>query len=253
MLKFKGIKSIQRSKRGNMLAMIALVTIVIVAVLGIGIVVSMMLMNQKRTQSNVENLALSMATSINKDDWVGQMNNMTEFSRELVFTSRAAMDETLSQHARLKPLALQLLEEARQSAMIVDSERKGLTVLILKDLQKTTASVDNNQSKQPGTKLPGVDSDAPQFQKVDAGYIDGVLSNLTSAEGLPALREYDLQEKYLTQKSNVYLANMNAKLAAPDDDLEFQICSLPAPAKNTISPVRLTANTVFRKLMTVGP
>lgn len=242
-----------RRNQGNMLAMVSLVALVIAAVLGIGIVVSMMMMSQKRTQGQLETLSLSMSTAINKDDWVGQMNNMTEFSRELVFTSRAALNETLAHHSRLKPLAMQLMEEAKQSAAMVESERKELTILILKDLQKMTDSADETESKKPGMQLPGVKAEPIQITKVDAGYIDGVMSNLTSSDGLPDLREFDLQEKYITPKSFVYLPNINAKLPAPDDDINFQICSLAASTKRTIAPARLTSNTVFRKLMTVGP
>lgn len=240
-------------KHGNMLAMIALVGLVMAAVLGIGIVVSMMMTSQKRTQSKVETLSLSMATSINKDDWVGQMNNMTEFSRELVYTSRTAYNSTNERFTRMKPLATILLDEARQSAVMVESERKNLTVLLLKDMQKMTNEAEADSEKQTGTKLPGVSTEAARLKTVDAGYIDGVLSNLTSAEGLPELRDFDLQEKYITPKSFVYMPNINAKLPAPDDDLNFQICSLAASAKNSIAPVRLTANSVFKKLMTVGP
>lgn len=242
-----------RRNQGNMLAMVSLVALVIVAVLGVGIVVSMMMLSQKRTQSKLEALSLSMATQINKDDWVGQMNNMTEFSRELVFTSRSALNETIAHHARLKPLAIQLMDEARQSAALVESERRDLTVLILKDLQKLTDTAEETESKQPGMQLPGVKADPIQIKTADAGYIDGVLSNLTSPDGLPDLREYDLQEKYITPKSFVYLPNINAKLPAPDDDINFQICSLAASAKKTLAPARLTSNRVFRKLMTVGP
>jgi hypothetical protein len=236
-----------------MLAVVVLVTLIVVAVLGIGIVVSMMMMSQKRTQNQVENLSLEMANSINKDDWVGQMNNMTEFSRELVFSSRSALNEAVAHHQRMRPLAIQLLDEARQSAALVESERKELTVIIMKDLHKRTNNLAETASSSPGMKLPGVSTDSMQVKTVDAGYIDGVLTNLTSAEGLPDLREYDLQEKYITQKSYVYLPNINAKLPAPDDDIKFDFCSLPASAKNTISPTRLTSNAVFRKLMTAGP
>lgn len=242
-----------RRNQGNMLAMVSLVALVIAAVLGIGIVVSMMMMSQKRTQNKLETLSLSMATQINKDDWVGQMNNMTEFSRELVFTSRSALNETIVHHPRLKPLAMQLMDEARQSAAIVESERKDLTVMILKDLQKLTDAAEETESKQTGMQLPGVKSEPIQIKTADAGYIDGVLSNLTSSDGLPDLRDYDLQEKYITPTSFVYLPNINAKLPAPDDDINFQICSLAASTKKTLAPARLTSNGVFRKLMTVGP
>ncbi len=246
-------RSIVDRKRGNMLAMVALVGLLIAAILGIGIVVSMMMMSQKKTQSDVESLSLTMATSINKDDWVGQMNNMTGYSRELVYSSRKALDETVAHHARMRPLAIQLMDEARQSAMLVETERTNLKILILKDLQKATNDADSRESKKTGTTLPGVKTDPTRITNVDAGYIEGVVSNVAIPDGMPDLKEYDLANKYTTAKSSTFLANINARLPTPDDDIGFEICSLPAPARNTISPVRLTANSVFRKLMTVGP
>lgn len=244
---------IANRRKGNMLAMVALTALVIAAVLGIGIMVSMMMMSQKRTQSKIETLSLSMATQINKDDWIGQMNSMTGYSRELVYSSRKALDETVAHHARLRPLAIQLMDEARQSANLVESERGLLKVMTLKNLQKATHEADEAESKISGTSLPGVSSSPTRIKNVDAGYIQGVLSNVPVPDGLPDLREYDLSQKYANEKSNTYLANIDARLPAPDDDIAFDICSLPAPVKNTLAPVRLTANGVFRKLMTAGP
>jgi hypothetical protein len=240
-------------KRGNMLAMVALTALIIVAILGIGIVVSMLMMSQKRTQSKIETLSLSMAVSINKDDWVGEMNNLTGYSRELVYSSRKAFEETVAHHPRMRPLALQLMDEARQSAALVETERGLLKVLILKDLQKTTNAADEDQSKKGGISLPGVSGEPTRITRVDAGYIDGVVSNVAVPTGMPDLREYDLANKYASEKSNTYLANIDARLPSPDDDIAFEFCSLPAPAKNTLAPERLTANSVFKKLMTVGP
>lgn len=249
----KKSSKVSSRERGNMLAVVAITGIIIAAILGIGIVVSMLMTSQKRTQNEVESLSLSLATSINKDDWVGQMNNLTGYSRELVWSSRKALDETLAHHARMRPLAIQLMDEAKQSASLVESERGILKVMILKDLEKAASQADAASQKKGGTNLPGVSASATSISKVDAGYIDGVLSNVAVPEGMPDLQEYDLANKYANEKSNSYLGNINAKLPAPDDDINFEICSLPAPTKNTIAPARLTNNSVFRKLMTVGP
>ena len=181
------------------------------------------------------------------------MNNMTGYARELVYSSRKALDQTVAHHPRMRPLAIQLMDEARQSASLVESERGLLKVMILKDLQKAANQAETNELKKGVTSLPGVSADPTRISKVEAGYIEGVLSNVAVSEGMPDLQEYDLANKYANEKSNSYLGNINARLPAPDDDINFEICSLPAPARSTIAPVRLTSNSVFRKLMTVGP
>lgn len=237
-----------------MLAMVALTGILVTAIIIVGIIVSMMMMSQKRAQTEVENLSMELATTINSDDWVGAMNNMTGFSRELVFTSRQALDETVKYHANLRPLAIQLLDESRQSAALVESERQILIELLLKKLQtKTNAAIASKDKGSSSFSLPGLQTEPPQINNVDAGYIHGVTSNVTGPQAIPELKDFDLQQKFLTEKGGIYFANINALLPAPDDDLNFRFSSLPAPVKSTISPTRLTANSVFRKLMTVGP
>lgn len=237
-----------------MLAMVALTAIVVTAIILIGIVVSMMMMSQKRAQGEVESLAMDFATSINKDDWVGEMNNMTGFSRELVYTSRQAVDEVMKNKPFLRPLAIQMMDEARQSAQLVDSEKQVLTELLLKKLQTASNIAADSQAKTPSSlSLPGVDTKSPKVANVDAGYIEGVLSNVSGPQAIPELKDYDLQQKNISEKGGVYLGNKNALLPSPDDDLNFRFSSLPAPVKGTVSPTRLTSNSVFRKLMTAGP
>lgn len=237
-----------------MLAMVALTAIVVTAIILIGIVVSMMMMSQKRAQGEVESLAMDFATSINKDDWVGEMNNMTGFSRELVYTSRQAVDEVMKNKPFLRPLAIQMMDEARQSAQLVDSEKQVLTELLLKKLQTASNIAADSQAKTPSSlSLPGVDTKSPKVANVDAGYIEGVLSNVSGPQAIPELKDYDLQQKNISEKGGVYLGNKNALLPSPDDDLNFRFSSLPAPVKGTVSPTRLTSNSVFKKLMTAGP
>lgn len=244
----------RRSPAGNMMAMVALAAIGIVLVFAIGLVVSMLLLSQKRSQNQTEELALNLSTDLNKENWIGNMNNMTGFAREMVYTSRQDLDNIVLKHARLKPLAMQLLDESRQAARIVNTERKALIAQELKGLRSAIQRLEaQSPTSNSSLSLPLVSTEKPVVTRLDAGFIDGVSSNVYLADGIPELKDFDLQAKYAKEKSSVFNSNINAKLPAPDDDLDFKIASLPAPAKGTISPARLASNKVFRKLFSLRP
>lgn len=243
-----------RLQSGNMTLMIALAAIGIVAIFAIGLTVSILLLSQKRSQNQTEELALKLSTQLNKDNWTGNMNNLVGFSRELVYSSRQDLDNITSKHPRLKPLAIQLLEESRQAALLVNEERKNLILAELKELKKSIEKqTSSTASANSSISLPLVNTEKPAVVIVDAGYLEGVPSNVYLSEGIPELNEFDIQAKYAKASSKVFDAGINARLPAPDDDLEFPLASLPAPAKGTIAPARLAANNVFRKIITVMP
>lgn len=226
----------------------------ILLIIMIGIIVMMLMMSQKRAQSRCEELSLNWATNLNNDDLVGQMNNMTGFSRELVYTSRETFEEIARSHPRMRPLALQLLDESRNSAVLVDSERKALTIIQLKALQKIVDNfADEKPAKSTGFNLPGLTTSNPKLVSVDTGYIESVTSSVIAPDAIPDLVDYDIQKKYLKPKGAYYDGNINAQLPSPDDDLDFKFASLAPPMSGSLAPPRLTGNNVFHKLMTVGP
>lgn len=241
----------KRRSSGNMLMMVALVGFIVIVILMVGFVIAMVVLSQKRAQNEGEELALSLATTLNKDDYIGQMNNMVEFSRELVFTSRQQYDEAVADYPRLRPLAMQLMDESRTGAKLVEAERQQLVKLSLKKLREQV--LDSNDRKASGVdkssagfRMPWVTTHAPSVSQLTAGYIDGVQSNASAPDGVPELKQLDIQGKFLSPKGNLYIGNINAKLPSPDDDLIFKLSSLPAAVKGTTSSTRLAAANVFK-------
>ncbi len=174
---------------------------------------------------------------MNRENWIGNMNNLTGFSREMVYTSRQDLDNIVQKHARLKPLAMQLLDESRRAAQIVSTERKALIVQELKGLRSSIHRLEaSSPTSNSSLSLPWLSAEKPVVSRLDAGFIDGVASNVYLSDGVPELKDFDLQSKYAREKSTVFNSNINAKLPSPDDDLDFKISSLPAPAQGTISP-----------------
>ncbi len=64
------------------------------------------------------------------------MNNLVERSRELVFSSRKAYDDCVSEEFHnMEPLMRDLLEESRTGAQHVEKTRETLSSAILADMQ----------------------------------------------------------------------------------------------------------------------
>lgn len=217
------------------------------------IVISFLIMmnHQKRNVSKAEEQALTLAISLNGQDWVGELNNMTGFSRQLVYTSRQQANTISKQSPQLSALAVQLLDESRRSAQIVNGEK----LLLLNDLEQQlkvwTKTTNDTRNQQSGLSLPWVTSSRPAIQSVDIGYIEGIPSNVYGTSAIPGLIEFDLKQKYLNSQSRLYESGANVHLPEPDDDLHFVFSSLPAPVKGTISPARLASNDEFHKLASV--
>lgn len=242
-----------RNSRGSTLFLVVCVAFMIIAVAMIFVCLYMVMNQQRRNESKAEELALTMSTAINRNDWIGDINSMTGYSRELVFSSRQALNTVMNSYPQLKPLATQLLDESRSSALIVGLDKKSLIAHIAKTVEKDIQSANAKSVKQRGLTLPWVSTGVAKVRNVSIGFIDGVSSNVRAPLAIPELKENDISQKYLEEKTLLYNANINARLPAPDDDINFTICSLPAMVKDTVSPARLASNEEFRQFVTIEP
>ena len=206
----------------------------------------MLLSQQKRGQTDTDEVSLNAAKLLNGDDRVGQMNNVVERCRELVYVSRVNKDKAESLNTQLyQPLARQLLDESRANAALVEAERLNQINLTTKNIQNYIKQ--HNLSTRTGGRLalPWFQTQFPEIAEVDFGSIKGVQCNVQNLQVIPALRDYDLSQHYIQGGSNLYVGNINAKLPAPDSDLNFFLSSLPADVSGSVAPVRLANPEVF--------
>ncbi|CAM6000414.1 unnamed protein product [Sphagnum balticum] len=212
----------------------------------------MLLSQQKNGQSETDQYALTSASALNEGDRIGQMNNVIERCRELVYVSRVNNYKAQTPMNKLyQALSAQLLDEARENAKLVETERKNQIKLCVKNLQ---ASIIASKKVAPTGKrlnLPWFESAYPQIEIMRLGYIKNVQSNVENLLVIPDLREFDVEKRYIQKGSNLYLGNINAKLPEPDEDLDFKLSALPADVNKTISPSRLTATDVFVPMATI--
>lgn len=246
----------RRSKKrsiGAILLLLVAVGFMVLAAAMIVICFFMVLNQQRRDTSQTDAHALGFASQINGQDWVGEINNMTGFARELVFTSRQELQQVNKECPQFNRLATQLLDEARLSAIQIEADKKTLLNDIDASIKVAIRKAESEQKTQRGLSLAWFSTEPSQLETVEIGFMDGVASNVRGPFAIPTLKEFDLNSKFLDEKSGFYNGNINAILPEPDNDLDFRICSLPACVKETVSPVRLASNDEFRKLLFIQP
>ncbi len=201
---------------------------------------------QKRLQNQTEQLALRAVRIMNEGDRAGQMNNLVADSRQLVFNSRKAYEDASQNYQHLEPLARQLLFEAKDGARLVRYERDRLAQITLADLRRLIKEVGEKEGSSGSITLPWVQTSEGHIATFEIGYIKNVESNVEAPVGNPELLDWDREQGYTDNTSNLYLGNKALVLPAPDTDITFMISSLPAPVKRTVAPARLTSGEVFK-------
>lgn len=234
--------------RGNMLLMIALVGGLIVAVVVIGIAVMLVLFSQQKGRQSADELALTLAQVLNRDDRQGQMNNLVERSRELVYSSRKAYNDCVSnEFHNMEPLMRDLLEESRTGAQTVEKTRETLAELIISDLRNAQKDFNERLKQAHSMNLNWIRTSQPVVKQLEVGSIDKVKSNVYAPTGFAELKTMDEKSGICDSKTGIYTGNINAKLPGADADLDFKLSSLAAPVGATVSASRLTDANVFKQ------
>ena len=239
----------RKRNRGNLLVLTAIVGGMLFLVMAIGLLVCAFFFAQKRVQQQADRMAVAMAKRLNAEDRIGQINNLVERARELVFVSRQNMSDANERLEHVEPLARQLLEEARSGAMMVEAERSDIARRISQDVMAESEAQTKEIASALQVNLPFMRTFPAKLYSLELGYIDEVDSNALLPEGIAELKNSDLSGNLARQESSLYAANVNAPLGGSDSDLVFKFASVAAPVKKTIAPSRLNSAEVFRPLV----
>lgn len=234
-------------RRGNMLAMVALIGIIIIAVLLIGFFCQFLFLSHQKERSDADECVLSFAHVANVRDRIGQMNTAVERSRELVYGSREAHDAFAKEDSdpALEDFSRLLVEEARTGAQLVESSRQMLCDEVKQDLLLAAKSYREKLSAKAESKVGVMKISPVVLSTVELGVPRGVYANVTATEAFEELLKHDRLNNYVSKSSLAFAGDVNAKLPSPDNDLSFSLTPLAGPIGNGVSPPRLTANSVF--------
>ncbi len=230
-----------------MFTMTLLLIGLLLAVCMVGFAFYLLLSEQKRGQTEADKLALAIAKKMNEDDRVGQINNLIIRNRELVYTSRLTEGTTQNSYlAFCAPLAQQLLDEATSSNIRIDRERHNQVNLMKKSVRDIVEQYNMHTQSAKTFSLPWWQSYALQVFQVNGGSLKDVQSNVEHTEIYEDLNYLDQRARYFQPGSMLYMGNINARLPAPDNTLDFKITSCPAPVDKMVAPARLANPEVFK-------
>lgn len=241
------LKRARRRQSGSMLTMTMLCVGLLLTTCMIGFAFYLLLSEQKRGQTEADKLALAISKCMNEDDRIGQINNLVVRNRELCYASRLTANTTNNSFLSFcSPLAQQLLDEASSGSVAIDRERKTQITLEQNAIRDIVERYNMHTQNTTSFQLPWWKTYALQVFQVNGGSLKDVQSNVEHTEIYEDLNEDDKRAKYIQPGSNLYRGNINAKLPAPDNNLDFKITSLPAPVERLIAPARLANPEVFR-------
>lgn len=219
-------RQVARRDQGSMLVLSCMLGILIV--IGLLVVYDLLsvYINRQLLTDRADRMALEAASKFNEGDRASRMNHLLVQSRELVFRSRQTLEATANNQPfnHLGPLAVQVLDESRRGAALLERERQRLIAVRLAQVKKCL----NGEKSCPKRQflMGDVSIDA-----IDVGTISGFSSGVSSSRSDKELREDDLMQHYIDKASGLYLGGIDARLPAKDGDLPFKLCSLPAIAK----------------------
>ncbi len=238
---------VSRSVKANMLLFSLMAVGLTILLLFICMGFYIIFFDQNRGQAQCDEMTLNMAEALNIDDRIGQMNTIVEHSRQLVYLSRQATIASASSEATVPYISLanQLLEEAKEGAVLVDKERLNqidIDIANCRDYAKNTRKLNKGQGARI---LSWFIEDRLDINQIEFGSVENILSNIESPIPITDLYKFDLSKHYVENRSNLYYGNINATLPPPDEKLAFYLSALPARVENTNSPTRLVNSRVF--------
>lgn len=233
-----------------MLFLVAISAGLILAVAMMGFMFNRFLSHRERAQADLDAQALSYASTINQANRVGNLNEMQQASRELVYESREQYDQCqTTDSAFLSPLCYQLLLESREGHALLEKERQNTIETVCSEINQAAQKYNEKNQYAAGTFCWPQASGA-RIDSIHVGTIANTDSNVKNLDAIKELCEFDQSKGYINSGSNLYRANINAKLPN-EGDLDFYMSSLPANIDGVCSPPRNANSESFKQSGTI--
>jgi hypothetical protein len=238
----------RRRQNGNMLMMVSWCIVTLLLAIALALSVQYYFSSDKNLQFTADQFAMTTALNLNYGDHIGQMNNLVANSRELVFNSREAYNNTVNNCPQLSGLANRFLAESRQGADSVEQARQGLVALTLTNIRTSLSTQARNVKGI--VVLPWAKSTVPEIVNARLGSFKEVESNVLAPSGNDGLLKLDTKYGYIDSATNLYYGNSNLQL--PEDaDKSFYLTSLSAPVNGTVAPAKLTSADTFQRSLDI--
>lgn len=202
---------------------------------------------QNRLRTSADEISLAGARALNKKNRIGQMNDMIARCRQLVHSSRNQYDKAVSDHPNLSQLANKQLQEARDGAALLETQRVYLKTLAANEAKVAVINKYNSLKSTYQITLPWMKVSNFKLQHRYLGKLKDVESNVEELKNLSSLESHDQSASYVSTDPGMklYKDGINAKLPSPDSSLAFKLSSLPAPVEGTVAPARVALADYF--------
>lgn len=196
---------------------------------------------QNRLRASADEIALAGARKLNDQDRIGQMNNMIARSRQAVFSSRQQLEKCAAEYPQMQSLAQQILDEDRDSAALLEDQRKALRALAVAEANTAMQQKFDQLKQSYSMNLPWLKVGIAQMPTKNLGKIADMQTNVLELKNVEDLEMHDASQGYIAPSPGLklYKESIDAKLPATDGDLKFKLCPLAAPVEKTVSPARL--------------
>ncbi len=230
----------KRNDHGNILVFACFAVVLIAMLALVGYSFSGLYFEHNRLQASADEIALTGAKKLNDRDRIGQLNNMISRCRQLVYSDRDDSKDIKANFKEIQKLSDQLMDESRQSAQDLESERKKVRSLAESEAVQSMHDKFDSIKQTYAMNLPWLQVKTPRVIGVGLGSVDKIDSNVQEFDGFDKLKDSDRGQGYVAQysKLNLYKSNQNEQLQ-DDSDLQFHLTSLPAPLQSEVSPPRV--------------
>jgi ElaB/YqjD/DUF883 family membrane-anchored ribosome-binding protein len=202
-----------------------------------------------RLQTSADEIALTGAKKLNDRNRIGQMNNMIARCRQLVYASRDDKNSVQKEFPDIERFADQLLEEARQSALELEKERKKMRAVAEDEAVKAMRAKFNSIKTTYAMELPWITVRTPRVIGLGLGSIEGTESNVEEFDQFEKLKKADRDQQNTVSytKMSLYKGNRHQRLIEDDSDLPFYLSSLPAQIESEVAPARTILPATYRE------
>jgi hypothetical protein len=214
-----------KAKGSVIFLLVALLLLLIAGLIGAFWMVDIFVVHHKAYQQ-ADQSALHLVEIFNRNSVACRMNNSLSRARQLVFLSRATLNELESNnHQYLQPLALHLMEQSRDGAKKVIAEQQLLCATQLCELRQEIDSMRKNQNSS-AIDLPWLHAKGAEIEAVELGSIQDSQANIYDVEQVPDLIQADREANLIEPRTRLYRGGINAALPGEDADLQFKFSKL---------------------------
>lgn len=245
----KRLKTRNSNNRGSVLVLTCVGVVFVVMCILIAYSFSGLYFIHNRLQTSADEIALTGAKKLNDRNRIGQMNSMIARCRQLVYASRDDKNSIKKEFPEIERFADQLLEESRQSALELETERQKMRAVAEDEAVQAMRAKFNSIKKTYAMTLPWMRVRTPRVIGVGLGRMDGTESSVEEFDQFEKLKLFDRNKgnTVIYSKINLYKGNTYQQLIEDDTDLPFYLSSLPPAIESEVAPARTILPVNYRE------